>query len=154
VVKLRNTDDGRRGGCLYLVGGVVLLLASVVLVVLLREPAFDSWGPYLATRTAWQRAGIGLAVGVAAAAPLLLLRISTRWWMAAPLAFYGFTAWVHLTLTWLPPGRAGAQSRAPAREFRADADWYIVSSVLAFHLAIPLVIWLALRTRASAEPKS
>ena len=151
----RQRQEGdRKGGCLLLVGGIVLMLAAIVVVILLSEPTFDSWGPWLATLDGWQRAAVGLAVGTAAASPVVLLRFTERVWLVAPLGFYLFTAWVYLTITWLPKGRAGTTSRSlAARTFRAEADWYIVTSVLAFHLAIPLLLWAAWRlTRPDDEP--
>ncbi|SOE03819.1 hypothetical protein [Blastococcus haudaquaticus] len=128
------------------------MTASIVLAILLGEPTFDSWGPWLATLTGWQRAGVGLLVGLAAASPLVLLAFSQRVWVVAPLGFYGFTAWTYLTILWMPEGRAGRTSRSvSAGYFRSEADWYIVTSVLAFHVGIPLMIWIAWRLSRSPD---
>ena len=152
VARRLRKDDDRRGGCLLLVGAMVLMTAAIGLAILLAEPTFDSWGPWLETLTGWQRAGLGLVVGTAAAAPLLLLRLSRRIWLAAPLVFYAFTAWIHLTVTWMPAGRKGPTSRSiSAQDYRAEADWYIVTSVLAFHVAVLLMLWLATRSSRPGE---
>lgn len=130
------------------------MIASIGLAILAAEPTFDDWGPYLATLTAWERAGLGLLAGTTAAAPLLLLRFSTRLPLVAPLVFYCFSAWIYLTVMWFP-GRGGrTTSRSISAEYyRSEADWYIVTSVLAFHLAIPLMIMLARgRRRPDDEP--
>jgi len=131
------------------------MVAAIVLAILLSEPAFDRWGPWLGTRTGWERAGLGVLVGTLAAAPLLLLRVSRRTWLTGPLAFYVFTAWIHLTVMWMPEGRTGPTSRSiDARTFRSEADWYIVTSVVAFHLAVPLILWLAWRWTHAGEPQA
>ena len=92
------------------------------------------------------RAGSGLLVGAAMALPvLLLLPRRTRRLLAWPVGCWLAVAWVYLCIAWLPRRRS---SDLEVAQFRADADVYIATSILGFHLAFVVIGFLQYRWHA------
>lgn len=114
--------------------GIAGVVGALVVVFAVSRPwAFDHLGPWLATFTAGQRAGLGLLTGTAAAAPLLL-RLPPRAGRALrwPVTGWLVLAGLHLLWVWMPLKGASDDAAWESHWFRSEVDVFIPMALLGF----------------------
>ncbi|RBY81126.1 hypothetical protein DQ239_00420 [Blastococcus sp. TF02-09] len=128
------------------------MVGVFAVVWLADDPTFDVLGPWLESLGGWQRAGVGALVGAAAASPSALYMVPRIWrWARIPVRAFVVSAGAWVLTVWLPP-RNTHDWRFSQATFRAQADWYIPASVVAFLgvLVAVQVLWFRADRRRSA----